>query len=751
MLSPFARATDILIINADGPGEGFNDPAPATPIGGNPATTVGGQRLLLFKRAASLWAAQLDSNVPIRVEANFDSLTCAPTMGVLGSAGTTSVYRDFPGAPQSGVWYHSALADSLRGSDLTPGDADIATTFNSQVNGSPGCLGGSSWYYGFDHNEGSDIDLLAVLLHELAHGLGFSNFVNLQNGSLLAGFSDTYTEFLRDNDQGLTWPLLTDAQRVTSALNTGDVVWNGPIVLAAAGVLTNGTDGSGRPEIYAPGALELGSSIAHFSTAAAPNLLMEPFITSGLTDDLDLTDELLEEVGWQRPAVPNTLPVAVDDSFNLDEDTTLVVAPADSLLDNDSDADGDALTVSALAIEVPQNGVLSNLAADGTFSYVPNTNFSGSDRFVYEISDGRGAVHQAAVQLLVMDSNDAPNAEDDAFATPEDTSLQVFAPGVLGNDSDPDDDSLSVLPTPVTAPQHGTLNVLTANGAFTYDPDPNYSGQDSFTYRISDGAGGFADATVRIDVQSVNDAPVAVADFYLTPEDNPIVAPPQTLLVDNDSDVDGDSLTVETTPVVAPAMGGLVLGSDGSFAYTPFLNFNGTDSFVYRVEDPSGEGGEATATLTIAAVNDPPTAFDDNYSMVANTTLSTPQAALLTDNDSDVDGDVLTVLTTPVEGPFSGMLQLFADGGFSYTPNNDFAGTDTFRYQVDDGNNGTATALVTITVVASVPVPVPGWLLMLAACIIAFAGYRWVRRQRMTRGSANREGRLHRRVRRIAE
>jgi hypothetical protein len=184
-----ATAT-ITVVNLDGAGEGFNDPTVVAPVGGNTGTTLGQQRLIAFQYAADLWGQLLNSGVTIVVNAQMNPLFCSPTSAVLGSAGTTTVHRDFSGAPVANTWYSQALANSLAGSDLS-GNADLSAQFNSNINGSAGCLGGLSWYYGLDANPGSDIDFVTVVLHEIGHGLGFQTFVN-QSGQRFNGFNDTY-------------------------------------------------------------------------------------------------------------------------------------------------------------------------------------------------------------------------------------------------------------------------------------------------------------------------------------------------------------------------------------------------------------------------------------------------------------------------------------------------------------------------------------------------------------------------------
>ncbi len=227
LLATSAHAANIVIINNDAAGEGFNDPTPASPVGGNPGTTIGQQRLNVFQHAADLWGAILPSNITIRVLSNFDPLSCDANSAVLGSAGPMTVFRDFTNAEFPGTWYHSALADKQANQDLDPPGNDISATFNSSVDNNNNCLNGTNWYYGFDGNEGGDVELLTVVLHELAHGLGFAEFVDHSTGQLFNGLPDVYSRFLYDETVQKTWPQMTNAQRASSAVNTGNLVWNG--------------------------------------------------------------------------------------------------------------------------------------------------------------------------------------------------------------------------------------------------------------------------------------------------------------------------------------------------------------------------------------------------------------------------------------------------------------------------------------------------------------------------------------------
>lgn len=224
--APVTAAT-FTLVNLDSPGEGFNDPTPVAPVGGNTGTTLGEQRIKVFETAMQIWGTYLTSGETIRVEARFDPLTpCDATGGVLGSAGAINAASDFTGAPIANTWYSIALANKLAGSDLAPTQNDISARFNSSVDDAT-CLGSSDWYYGFDHQEGLDQDLLAVVLHELGHGLGFQTFANTSTGAFLNNRPDIFARNLFDRGLGLRWDQMNNNQRKNSAVNTGQLGWDG--------------------------------------------------------------------------------------------------------------------------------------------------------------------------------------------------------------------------------------------------------------------------------------------------------------------------------------------------------------------------------------------------------------------------------------------------------------------------------------------------------------------------------------------
>jgi len=385
-------------------------------------------------------------------------------------------------------------------------------------------------------------------------------------------------------------------------------------------------------------------------------------------------------------------PTAVPDTYITVEDQALVIS-APGLLQNDLDAEGDALT--ARVVSQPANGTVTGTPGGG-FSYVPNPNFNGTDTFTYVANDGTSDSAPGLVTITVQPQNDPPAPADDAYETNEGVALITAAPGVLANDVDPDGDPLRAVLT--RAPNGGQVQLF-ADGSFDYQPNPNFAGTDTFQYAALDGNSfGLSLATVTITVLPVNSTPVANADTISTRAGRAVRFAP--LL--NDVDPDGEPLTV--TGTTDPANGTLTLHPDGTITYTPANNFTGQDSFTYTISDPNG----ATATATVTVIvgdndqNNPPFATDD----VASTLEDTPVTIPVLGNDTDPDGDRLQVFqTTP---PQNGAITVNDDGTITYTPDPDTFGTDTFTYTVRDGEGGQDTATVTVTVLSVNDVPVAG-------------------------------------------
>jgi hypothetical protein len=273
-----AQAAEIKIVNQDvGTGQGLDDQTPATPVGGNPGTTVGKQALNVYQFAADIWGAVLQSDVTIVNNATFEPLSCDATSGVLGSSGTTYIFyfddaSTLPPGAVRNTWYHSALFDALTHEDGVPGEADIQSQFNGAL-GTPGCLEGSRWYFGLDgKTPAGSINFLNVVLHEMAHGLGFSGFNSLTTGSPYVGDDgvarpDIYSTFVFNDTQMKKWYDLTPAQRVTAALDDGKLVFTGATVKAEA-PLALGTPNVFRVTAPAAAAGDYGYSQAAFGPTA---------------------------------------------------------------------------------------------------------------------------------------------------------------------------------------------------------------------------------------------------------------------------------------------------------------------------------------------------------------------------------------------------------------------------------------------------------------------------------------------------
>jgi hypothetical protein len=227
-------AATITIVNMNAAGEGFNDRTAAAPVGGNAGTTLGQQRLIAFQHAADIWGATLTSNVTIRVAASFVPLSCTANSAVLGSAGANDIFSDFPGAPKAATWYPGALAAKLAGADQSaPADPHIVARFNSRLGLFPDCLPGDGFYLGLDNQAGAQIDLVTVLLHEMAHGLGFQSFTDDETGEQTNGIPSIWDYYLVDNRSNKPWVQMNNAERAASAISGTGLSWNGATVTAA--------------------------------------------------------------------------------------------------------------------------------------------------------------------------------------------------------------------------------------------------------------------------------------------------------------------------------------------------------------------------------------------------------------------------------------------------------------------------------------------------------------------------------------
>jgi uncharacterized membrane protein len=389
-------------------------------------------------------------------------------------------------------------------------------------------------------------------------------------------------------------------------------------------------------------------------------------------------------------AAVNDAPVAVNDTLAATEDTPVTYTAA-QLLGNDTDVDGPALTIASVTSGTGGTAVLN---LDGTVTFTPNANFNGAANFTYQITDSLLTSNTATANIAVAAVNDAPVAVNDTLSATEDTAINYTAIQLLGNDTDVEGNPLTI--ASVSNGIGGTVT-LNPNGTVTFTPTLNFNGAASFTYQASDGSllnSTSASATVTVNVAAVNDAPVAVNDSLAATEDTPVIYTAAQLLL-NDTDVDNPNSSLTIASVSNGIGGTAVLNSNGSVTFTPTLNFNGAASFTYQANDGTSNSNNATATITVAAVNDAPVAVNDALSAIEDTPI-TYNAAQLLGNDTDAEGDPLTIAS--VTSGIGGTAVLNAGGTVTFTPNANFNGAASFTYQTTDGSLTSNTATVTINV-----------------------------------------------------
>ena len=546
-------------------------------------------------------------------------------------------------------------------------------------------------------------------------------------------------------------------------------------------------------------------------------------------------------------SIQNRAPAAVNDAYSINEDTTLNIT-APGVLANDSDLDGDVLQ--AVLVSSPAHGTLA-LGADGGFVYTPNLNFNGADSFTYQASDGTASSPVATVNITVLPVNDIPAANDDAYTMTAGTTLNISLPGVLANDTDIEGSALSAVLE--SNPIHGTL-ALNADGSFTYSPDANYSGSDSFTYRAGDGSATSGVATVAVTINPVplvivvppptgrtncpgdattfsvvatgtaltyqwlfgneilvgatnnsftlqnlnatnagdycvvvggaSGGPITNCAVLVVNENVIVTVPPADLtLCENAlaqftvsatgtalsyqwyfggaalSNETANTLTLSNvslsaagvyTVVVSGACGTPVTNSaaltvdqnlqvlSAPTSQTSFVGSNVTFSIgaigtglryewffngavistsntlelvnlatnqagIYCVEASGVCGAPMTNCVTLTIQNRPPVASDDSYAIAEDSTLTISAPGILA-NDSDIDGDALSaVLVSDVS---HGTLSLNSNGAFTYTPSLNYTGIDSFTYRASDTrlNSGIATVTIIMAPLNDTPV-----------------------------------------------
>lgn len=374
----------------------------------------------------------------------------------------------------------------------------------------------------------------------------------------------------------------------------------------------------------------------------------------------------------------NVQPAAAADSASTASATAVDV----NVLANDSDANSDPLTATAVTGAAHGTTSIVTVAGVTQVHYLPNAGWAGADTMTYTVSDGT----LTSTAVLTVTTANAPPVATGFSATIVGATPTTLV--VLAHATDPNSDALTV--TGTSTPSHGSVVVL-VNGDVVYTPTSSYAGADSFTYTVSDGNGGTSTATVTLDVS--NQAPTAVHDAATVPIGGSVVVD----VAANDTDPNGDPLTVSIT--AAPSNGTVVVHPDQTVTYTPAAGFEGSDGFTYRISD--GHGGTDTATVTVTVANDPPTPTADSAVATGNAGSAVTIDVLA--NDTDPNGDPLTI--SSVGAAAHGTTAIVA-GKIVYTPSALYTGPDSFGYVVSDGRGGLGGATVTVDVHNRNPVAV---------------------------------------------
>ncbi|WP_293147391.1 Ig-like domain-containing protein [Microcoleus sp. bin48.metabat.b7b8b9.023] len=456
----------------------------------------------------------------------------------------------------------------------------------------------------------------------------------------------------------------------------------------APGVLANDIDPDGDPLTATVESLPNNGKVnfkadGSFSYIANPGFIGTDNFSYSVTDGINPPVSVPVKIN-----VTNQQPQANSDRYNTPHNKTLNI-PAPGVLGNDSDPNSDPLT--AKLVTLPKNGKV-NFNTDGSFSYTPNPGFVGLEEFSYNISDGASTTAETPVSINV--TNQQPQANSDRYNTPHNKTLNIPAPGVLGNDSDPNSDPLTA--KLIILPKNGKVN-FNADGSFSYTPNPGFVGLEEFSYNISDGASTTAETPVSINV--TNQQPQANSDRYNTPHNKTLNIPAPGVL-GNDSDPDRDPLSAKL--ITSPKNGKVNFNADGSFSYTPNSGFVGLDEFSYNISD--GVLTTAETPVSINVTNQQPQANSDSYTIPRDKTLNILAPGLLA-NDIDSDGDILTAKLDAA--PNNGKVNFKADGSFSYIPNPGFVGTDKFSYNISDGVLTSASVPVNITIINRSPIANP--------------------------------------------
>lgn len=379
----------------------------------------------------------------------------------------------------------------------------------------------------------------------------------------------------------------------------------------------------------------------------------------------------------------NDPPVLANEHMGTDEDTPLTGDITNAL---DYDPDSTTLNLNTTPVSGPLHGEIS-VSSNGTFTYLPDSNYTGLDTVIFEICDaGYPNPILCAYDTLfvtVNPINDPPVLANEIALTEEDT--PVSGDVTTSEDFDPDNTSLVLNTTPISGPLNGSI-IVNVSGLFTYTPNAGFNGIDTIVFEICDSGTPLPALceydTLFVYVGPVNDAPVLENEYYTTNEDTAVAGDVTTIA---DYDPDSTQLILNTTPLYGPSNGEITVNADGTFIYVPDSNFNGLDTIIFEICDegnpPPVLCANDTLFITVNPVNDPPVLVNEFYSTTEDVIVS---GDVTTSADYDPDNTVLTLNTSPISGPDNGMISINASGQFTYTPNAGFYGIDTIVFEICD-------------------------------------------------------------------
>jgi hypothetical protein len=665
-------------------------------------------------------------------------LTSCTISGNTGSVGGGLSNDSYPNAPPM-----ATLTDTIVAGNTLPGGAasDIGGAGSNNVTGTYNLIGtgGSGAISG--GTDGNQVGVADPGLGALANNGGLTQTIALQTGSPAIG-AGIGTGAPTTDQRGMPRPSTGSIDIGAFETQAGNV--EPPIASYQAATTELGASLNGQVSADDPNGDSLTYSLvtspAHGSVTfqADGSFTYTPSSSFGFTGVDSFTFQAFDGIAYSNVATVSIViypvslaPVANNDSYSTPENTTLTVA-APGVLANDTDPNG--LPLTALLVTGPSDGTLT-LNSDGSFTYIPDTNFGGTDSFTYQASDGQFDSNVATVTITV---GNPPVANNDSYTANENTTLTVAAPGVLANDTNPTGQPMTAVL--VTGPLDGTLT-LNSDGSFTYAPDTNFTGSDSFTYQAV--AGGLASNVATVTLKVI-DQPVAQNDTYGYIPNTPLTtsaAQTSVTMTSQPGDFIGQGQTYDFTPAnsaitahfltngvittgvevdvsasgqswtldfAAPSPGYLVPGTYTGVARWPFqpagvpgLDVSGdgrgantlTGQFTVDQIAYNTSGGLVAFGASFVQYADGSTAALSGQ-VDFHFTNNEPNGVLANDSDPNPNATLTAVLVSP---PSHGTLTFNSDGSFTYTPSAGFNGTDSFTYEASNGLAYSNVATITLT------------------------------------------------------